>query len=362
MKRCITLLSLMIVLVFLGACRPATALDSNVLILTPTPVPPDEIKMYNWETYIDPQILADFEQEFGVRVVYETFAVEEETFAALENGQPYDIVILSEAGVKRMNEARLLALLNKENLPNLVNLDPDFLNPYHDPGNSHCVPYLWGTVGIGYNTARVNREIKGWADLFDPATRARFTMLNDLRTSLGLSLIYLGYSPNTTNPTEIRAARDFLLLQQDRILDYADDDGQDQLLEGSIDIVIEWSGDIFQLQAENPNIQYVIPEEGSIVWVDSACIPVTARNPKMAEAFINYLLRPEVAAKLANFTHYASPNQAALDLINPADLQNPAIYPPENLRRRLFTLVNLPPDVLALYQQAWTEILEAYNR
>ncbi|GAB4494639.1 MAG: spermidine/putrescine ABC transporter substrate-binding protein [Anaerolineales bacterium] len=362
MKRCITLLFSLVMLAFLGACGPATALNSDVLVPTPTPVPPNEINIYSWETYIDPQILTDFEQEFGVRVVYQTFSIEQDAFDALQNGQPYDIVVLSESGIRRMNDRRLLALLNKENLPNLVNLDPDFLNPYHDPGNRHCVPYLWGTVGIGYNTARVNRVLNGWADLLAPATRARFTMLDDPRTSLGLALIYLGYSPNTTNPAEIRAARDFLLAQKNRIIGYSGDEGQDQLLEGSVDIVFEWSGDIFQLQAENPNIRYVIPEEGSVIWVDNVCIPVTARNPKMAETFINYLLRPDVAAKLANFTHYASPNQAARDLIIPADLKNPSIYPPDSLRRRLFTLVNLPPETLALYQQAWAEVLEAYNR
>lgn len=362
MKSCRAFLFAFILLTFLGACRPVTALEPSTLLPTPSPVPPNEIKIYNWETYIDPQILTDFEREFGVRVIYETFALEEEALAALQKRQSYDIVVLSEDGVKRMNQQQLLALLDKQNLPNLVNLDPDFFNPYYDPGNRHCIPYLWGTVGIGYNASRVNRKINGWTDLLAPATRARFTMLKDLRTSLGLALIYLGYSPNTTNPNEIRAARDFLLSQKARIISYADDDGQDQLLEGSVDIVIEWSGDILQLQAENPDIRYVIPEEGSIMWVDNVCIPTTARNPKMAETFINYLLRSDVAAKLANFTHYASPNQAAREFIIPADLQNPAIYPPENLRRRLFTLVNLPPEASMLYHQAWTEILEAYNR
>ena len=175
-------------------------------------------------------------------------------------------------------------------------------------------------------------------------------------------LLYLGYSPNTTDSGEITAARDFLLDHADAIAAYAPDTGQDLLVNGEVDLAFEWSGDILQIMEEHPNIRYVIPEEGSIIWTDNICIPVNARHKELAEAFINYLLEPEVGASLSNYTHYSTPNRAALPYINPDDLHNSALYPPPEVRRRHFLIVDVGRTAGELYDDAWELVLSRHEQ
>lgn len=179
---------------------------------------------------------------------------------------------------------------------------------------------------------------------------------------MGLVLILLGYSPNTTNPAQIKEAAEFLENQSNQIAAYVGDDGQDHLVVGNVDMVVEWSGDIFQLMEDNPNIRYAIPQEGSIIWTDNLCIPRDAQHKEIAEQFINFILQPEVGAALSNYVQYGSPNLAALPLINPEDLNNPAIYPPDDVRQRLFFLVDVNLAASDIYEQYWQEILSQHSR
>jgi spermidine/putrescine transport system substrate-binding protein len=324
---------------------------------TPTVADTDNVlRVYNWGTYIDPQILDDFSEIYGVTVEYSTF---DDNLAMLNDvraGDVYDVVVALDFVVEIMRKERLLQTINHDNIPNLENLSEQFVSPSYDPGNRYCAAYQWGTIGIGYNSNTVDGEIVGWKDFFDPKYAGKIAMLDDSRSSLAVTLLYLGYSPNTTNQSEIQAAVSFLEERKDSIAAFAPDTGQDMLLSGDVDLALEWSGDIFQAIEENPALKYVIPEEGTIVWTDNMCIPENAGNPELAELFINYILDAEVGAQLSNFVRYASPNEASLPLINDEDRNNRAIYPPPVVTDRLFSLVSLDSTSNAIYDNLWEQL------
>ena len=315
------------------------------------------LKVYNWDTYIDPDILTSFEDEFGVSIDYQVFDNDGDVLDELRaGGASYDVIVPSDFIVAIMRNEGLLAPLGEEAIPNVENLDPTFISPVFDPGNRYCMPYQWGTVGIGYNQEAVGREIESWADFFDPEFAGRVALLDDYRTTMGLALLILGYSPNTTNPQQIAEATAFLKDKSAHIGAYTGDEGQDLLDSGEFDMVVEWSGDVFQVMEENPDIRYVIPAEGSIIWTDNACIPANSMNKAMGEKFINYILEPEIGAKLSNYVQYGTPNEASLPFIDEEILNDPAIYPPEAVRERLFFLVDVNLAATQLYDQAWSEI------
>lgn len=316
------------------------------------------LNIYNWDTYIDPQILDDFSEAFSVKINYQTFDSDSIALEEMRSGSSsYDIVVLSEFNLTSARQEKLLAQLNKGIVSNLENLAPEFTSPAYDPDNRHCVAYQWGTIGIGYNQDAIKKEITSWDDLFDPAYAGRIAMLDDARNSLAVSLLYLGYSPNSTDQNQISEARDLLMSKAEQFITYAPDTGQEMLLAGEADIVLEWNGDILQASEDNPAIKYVIPQEGSIIWTDNMCIPAGASNKTVAEKFINYILEPEVGATLSNFIRYGTPNEASIPFINIGDISNTTIYPPDDVRKRLFFLANLGAETEDFYQQIWTEVI-----
>ncbi len=323
-----------------------------------TDSPDRALRIYNWDTYIDPDILTDFEREFDVTIQYELFESNEDMLTQIENGAVFDVIVPSDYMVEYMREEGLLRELHHENIPNINNLDPTFASPIFDPGNRFCVAYQWGTLGIGYNRAAVGKELTGFEQLFDEEHAGRIALIDDLRSMLGVTLIYLGYSPNTSNVEQIAEAVELLAENDQQFIEYAPDTGQDMLLSGEADIVFEWSGDIFQAIDENPDIQYVIPEEGSIIWTDNLCIPANANNPELAEKFINYILRADVGAQLSNYVRYGAPNLASRPMLLEEDRKNPAIYPPEEVQKRLFFLADLDQTTAQSYEDAWATLVQ----
>jgi spermidine/putrescine transport system substrate-binding protein len=324
------------------------------------------LNIYNWDTYIDPEILTGFEREYSVKVNYTIYGSNEEMYEvikeSLNGGLAHDIIVPTDYMVAIMRKEGLLAPLDIENISNLENIESDFLNASYDPGNRYCVPYLWGTQGLGYNIKATGVEIHSWRQFLDPIYAGQISLLNDSRATMGMTLLYLGFSPNTTDKEELTAARDFLLDISDQVAAYADDTGQDLLNSGEVALAFEYSGDILQIMSENPNIRYAIPDEGAIIWMDNMCIPVNAQHKTIAEAFINYILSPEIGAALANYTHYSSPNTAAMPMVNAEDRNNAALYPSSSTRRRLFFLSDVGPEATDLYDQYWEEVMESYNQ
>ncbi|HZY30741.1 MAG TPA: spermidine/putrescine ABC transporter substrate-binding protein, partial [Candidatus Methylomirabilis sp.] len=315
-----------------------------------------ELNIYNWSTYIAPDTIPNFEEQYNVKVNYDLFGDNEELLAKIQPGNPgYDIIVPTDYMVTAMINLGLLEELNHDNIPNMANVHPTFLDPDYDPGNAHCLPYQWGTMGLGYNITATGGEIDSWSVMFDEKYAGRISWLDDPRSVIGIALLYLGFSMNTTDPGEIEQAKQLMVEHKQLVAAFAPDTGQILLDEGEVDIAHEWSGDIFQIMEENPDIRYVIPKEGSMVWTDNMCIPKGAPHKELAEQFINYILDPQVGADLSNYIRYGTPNQASLPLINEEDLNNPGIYPPEETMANLQFLVDLGEATL-LYDEAWTEI------
>ncbi len=323
----------------------------------PPTQPPTTLSLYNWATYIAPEVLTEFEKKFNVRIKYDTFDSPDTLYAKLKPGNPgYDVIFPSDYLVSRMIKEDMLLPLDQAQLPNQRHLGEKFRNPTYDPGNRYSMPYQWGTQGIGYNRKKLGRQVDSWDMMFDPQYRVAWQ--EESRATLGSVLIALGLDPNTTQAEEINRARDWLIQHKGNIVAFAPDTGEELLNQGEVMLTLENSGDIFQVMTENPDLDYSIPRQGAILWVDTMAIPKGARQVELAQKLINYLLEPQVAAQISNYTHYATPNQTAIQnqLIQAADLNNPAIYPPAAVQAKLQILRDMPPAALQLYDAAWNEI------
>jgi spermidine/putrescine transport system substrate-binding protein len=316
------------------------------------------LSVYNWTTYIAEDTIPEFERLCGVSVIYDTYPTDDDMLARIRQGNPgYDVVVPSGSTMYLLIEEALLLELDHANLPNLANVDPTFLDLPFDPGNAYSVPYQWGTLGIGYDVERVGFEITSWNDMFD--YDGPVSWIEDIRGSIGVALTMLGFDPNTGDPDEIAQARDFLIERGGNVVYINQDDGQELLLRGEADIVVEYSGDIFQImeECECDTYAYVIPDEGALFWVDVLAIPVGAPNKALAEVFIDYVLDPHVGAEISNYTAYGTPNRASIELglIDEELLEDPGIYPDADTQARLFTIVQ-DPELEQLYNDAWDEI------
>ncbi|MES1026319.1 spermidine/putrescine ABC transporter substrate-binding protein [Gloeocapsa sp. BRSZ] len=352
-------------LFFVALMLPIGCSGSNQTNVTDGSTPSNVLSVYNWSTYIAPEVITQFEKEFNAKVKYDTYENNEALYAKIQPGNPgYDVAFPGDYMVEIMANEGLLEELNLESIPNKTHLDSTFISAPYDPENRYSLPYQWGTLGIGYNvTATNNQEIDSWAAMFEPKYAGRTAWLDEMRYTTGAVLMYLGFDPNTTNPAEIQQARDFLVKHKDAIAAFVPDTGQILLDQGEVDLTYEWSGDIFQVMEENDQIRYTIPKEGTIVWTDNMVILKNAPNKELAERFINFILEPEVGAKISNFIHYGSPNKTARDkgLINEADLKNPAIYPPPEVFAKL-KYINDVGQATPLYDEAWNEVKVAVGK
>jgi spermidine/putrescine-binding protein len=258
-----------------------------------------------------------------------------------------------------MIELGLLSELNYDNIPNFKNISDTFKDPPYDPGNKYSVPYQWGTTGIGYDTNVFEEAPDSWAYLFDPALASQYagkmSMLNDSRESIGAALKYLGYSLNTTDEAQLEEAKQLLIQQKPWVATYDSEAYEELVAAGETVIGQGYSGNFFMAAVEAEQVGYVIPKEGATIWTDNMAIPKTAPSQYTAEVFINYLLRPEVGAKITNYTWYASPNKAAEESINPEILGDPAIYPPAEVMAKLEFIRDVG-EATAVYDRIWTEV------
>lgn len=358
LKKLLTYVSLFLFTAILAIGCVATPSNTNSSSVGSPSPQVKTLNLYNWTTYIDPDVIKQFEQKFNAKVKYDTFESNESLYAKIKAGNPgYDIIVPSDYMVKIMVGDKLVENLNLTNIPNRKNLSARFQNLNYDPNNQHSIPYQWGTQGIGYNIKATGGEIDSWAAMFDPKYKGRVAFLDDMRATLGVIQVYKGFSLNSINKDEINQAKEALIADRENILAFHPDTGQDLLAQGQVDLVAEYSGDIFQLMEKNPDIRYAIPKEGTIFWTDNLVIPKGAPNKELAEQFINFILEPEVGAKNSNFIKYASPNQAAIDkgLIDATILKNPSIYPTPEVFTKLKALEDVG-DATKLYDEAWTEV------
>jgi spermidine/putrescine transport system substrate-binding protein len=320
------------------------------------------VSFYNWANYIDESILSMFEAECGVRVIYDTYASNEDLLAKLQAGATgYDLIVPSDYMVSIMLELEMLRPLDHGNLPNLVNISDRFADAPYDPGFVYSVPYQWGTTGITVDLDVIDDAPDGWAALFDPDIvsqyNGRVSLLNDARETLGAALKYLGYSVNSTNPDELEEAKQVLLAIKPYVATFENDAYRDLLVSGEVNISHSWSGDAFQViyANEERSFDYIIPAEGGVIWVDNMVIPATAPNPYTAEILINYLLEPEIGAMITNYNYYASPNDASFEFLEVEVREDPGIYPPDEVLDRMEFIRNVGEATL-LWERIWTEV------
>lgn len=317
------------------------------------------INVYNWGEYINTDVLDIFEGETGIRVVYDTFATNEDLYVKMkQGGSSYDVVFPSDYMIERMIREDLLLEMDLENIPMFEKIDDKFLDIDYDPNNIYSVPYMWGTVGIIYNTKMVDRELTAWADLWDEAFSKEIIMLNSQRDTLAVALKKLGYSMNTRNIKELEEARDELIAQKPLVLAYLGDEVKDVMIGGEAAIAVVWSGDAQAMIEENPDLKYVIPAEGTNLWVDAMVIPKNAENVEGAEKFINFMTRPDIAAMNADYIGYSSPIPEAISLL-PEEVQNSKVaYPSEEELGETEIFMD-PKDIIGEYDRIWTEITSA---
>ena len=331
------------------------------------------INVHNWGEYISDgsdegmDVISEFEALTGIKVNYTTFATNEELYARLKSGGAnYDVVIPSDYAIARMIHEGMLEELDFDNIPNLKNISESFLDPIYDPGGKYSVPYTWGTVGVIYNTQMVDEEDLGsWDLLWNEKYLGEILMFSNPRDAFAIALKRLGYSMNPTREEELRDATDSLKDQKLLVQAYVMDEIFDKMLGGEAAIAPYYAGDAITMMADNPDLSYFVPEEGTNRFVDAAVIPVGAKNKEAAEMFINFLLEPEVGAANAEYIGYSSPNDAALELMDPEFTGDPIAYPPDGVIEKTEFFIELSPEMSLAMDKMWTEVLssdEAYSK
>ncbi len=317
------------------------------------------LHVFIWSEYLDPAVVRDFERRFRCEVVLDLFEDDGAMMAKLQAGGAglYDVVVPPDSRVPALIRLGLLAPLRPERLPNRRHLEPRFLNLPFDPDNRHTVPYLWGTMGLLVRKTPGRPVPDSWAATFEPqGTGGQVVLLDSARDLIGAALIYRGRSANSTDPADLRAARDLLRAAKRHALGFDGTVGaKNKVLARQADIAIVYSGEGVRGMSEDPETVYVIPREGSLIWVDSLAVLRGAPQHDLAEDFINFCLDPEVGARLANFTRFATPNAAARPHLRPADRDNPLLYPPPAVLERLEFIRPLGAPS-RLYDEVWTSV------
>lgn len=320
-----------------------------------------KVNFYNWDTYIGETTLADFSAATGVEVQYDLYADNDELFAKLKNGNPgYDLIVPTNDYVERMIVADMLEPLDHAKIPNMANIEKTFLNPAFDPGRKFSLPYMWGSIGVGYRKSAVSKTPDSWADLYTSDEYAgRIALLGAGDTVFQMALKLMGKSLNDWSDENIAAAEAMVIAQKKNIAAFAPDNGQDLLLAGEVDLAMEWNGDILQAMDEDDDIGYLIPKEGGLLWEDTLAIPRGGPNPEGAHALINYLLDGEAGKDLAEYIYYATPNAAAKAIASPEYLENPAIFPPADAVAKSETAIFAGQEIVQKIDAAWTRVKAA---
>ena len=320
------------------------------------------VNVYNWGVYIDESVLEDFTAETGIEVVYDTYESNEAMYGVLKNdGASYDVIIPSDYMVSRMIEEDMLQPINFDNVPNFADVDPELKNPDYDPENLYSVPYMWGLLGIIYNTTMVEETPTSWETMFDERYADNIFMFNNSRDAIGIALKYLGYSYNTTDPAQITEAVDLLIQQKPLVNSYGMDDIFEKMQSGAVAIGAYYYGDFLTMQEVNPDLAFCLPEEGTNLYVDAMCIPKNAENKENAEIFINYMCSTAAGLKNCEEIWYSSPLLSVREELDPEVSGDPYAYPDQSILDQCESFKNLPAETLALYDSEWTRLMLASN-
>lgn len=329
----------------------------------------DELYVYNWGEYIDEDVITQFEDETGIRVVYDLFDTNEEMYPIIEAGAvTYDVVCPSDYMIQKMVENDLLAEINFDNVPNVDQIDPAYMemSKAFDPENKYSVPYCWGTVGILYNTKMLEElgvePPKKWADLWDERLSGEILMQDSVRDAFMVALKKDGFSMNSESEDELQQAKQDLIDQKPLVQAYVIDQVRDKMIGGEAAVGVIYSGEMLYIQEEVANLgldytlEYVLPEEGTNLWLDSWVIPKNAKNKENAEKWIDFLCRPEIAKANFEYITYPTPNKGAFELLDEEMQNNKAVFPDIDSLENSEVYMYLGDEVDAVYNDLWKEV------
>lgn len=317
------------------------------------------VNIYAWANEVPDSVIRRFENETGIKVNISTFENNEIMYAKLKTTKNpgYDLIMPSSYFVDRMRSQGMLEALDKTKLPNYTNLNPDFLNPAYDPKSDYSIPHIWGITGIFLNSSYYPPDsVSKWSDLWDKKYYDKLMLLDDTREVFSMALLALGYSANDHDPEHIKQA--FLKLKElmKNVKVFSTDMLVSILIDEDATIGMAWNGDTFKASQENPQIKFVFPKEGFVIWVDNFSIPVNAPHKENAYTFLNFILRADIGKEVALYTHFPTPNLAAQKLLPAAIRDNPIAYPAKDILKHGQFQTNLPDETLALYEKYWEEL------
>jgi spermidine/putrescine transport system substrate-binding protein len=319
------------------------------------------VNVFNWEDYISEDVLKMFEEETGITVNYMRFTTNEDMMIQVTtNPSAFDVVFPSDYCVERLIADGLLAKIDFANVPNNGYTMTDLLNPAYDPTGEYSVPYMWGTVGILYNKTMVKTPVNSWGILWDEAYIGSVFMMDSIRDTMGITLKYLGYSMNTRNPAELQEATLKLIEQKHKgiVKAYQVDETKDKMIAGEAALALVWSGDAQYAIDLNSDLAYVVPDEGSNIWVDAMVIPADAKNKGNAEAFINFLCRPDIAKINCEAILYSTPNTGAIEMMGETYTSNGTMNPSQETISKCEFFSDIR-DFMTIYNTLWSQIKNA---
>ncbi len=319
------------------------------------------VNVYNWTEYISDQVLKDFTKETGIQVVYSTFDSNEAMYAKLKlmNGSgEYDLAFPGTDFVSKMRKENMLEPIEINKLTNFKHLDKNFLNTNFDPENKFSIPYLWGSSGIAVNSKRIEpKNLTSWNDLWRPEYAGRVMLMNDLRDVFTMSLLTLGYHGGTQDPNHIKQAYEKLTSLMPNVRTFNSDAPRMPFMEGETYLGLAWNGEVIMAQDQGmPELDFVYPKEGAIMWMDNMVIPKNAKNKENAYQFIDFLLRPENSAIISEEIGYGSPSATAKQFMPKEIAENPIIYPPAELIKDSLFREDVSDKTMAIYQQYWDRL------
>ena len=318
------------------------------------------VNVYNWYDYMDESVFDLFTQETGIKVNKMYFTTNEDMMVQVRvSPGAYDLVFPSDYCVERMLAEGLITEINFDNIPNASQISPWLMNPGYDPENKYSVPFMWGTVGILYNTTMVDEPVDSWGVLWNEKYAKNIFMMDSIRDTMAVALKYLGYSLNTRNLAELKAATDKLIQQKKLVKAYGVDEIKDKMAAGEAALAVMWSGDALYAMDLNEDLAYAVPKEGSNIWVDPMVIPATAKNKENAEKLINFLCRPEIAQMNCEYIWYSSPNAGAIQLMGEEYTENSTINPGQDVIDRCEWFHDIPDNFLTVYNTLWGQVKNA---
>lgn len=315
----------------------------------------EKLYIYNWTEYIPNSLLQQFTKETGIEVVYSTFESNEEMYSKMKltNGGGYDLIFPSSYYIEKMAKEGMLAKLDKTKLVNFAQITPSLLNKNFDPENQYSLPYVYGLTGIGINSAEIDpKAVTSWADLWNSKYKGKILLTADSREVFHIALLLKGFSPNTTENKEIESAYHLLQKLIPNVQSFNSDSPDVPYVQGEVSLGMIWNGSAFRAHKENPDIQFIYPREGGIIWMDNYAIPKNAEHKEVAYKFIDFMLRPESAKEVIETMGFSMPNEGVKALLEPTDVNDLTLFPPqEQIEKGVFQ--EDVGDAIDIYEKYW---------